>query len=88
MHVYTIGNPLLAQTMLKHDLLAGLYAPPRIAIIAKGAEPNAGTNVVYDLPSALRIANGDSAEALRLVVEELDQKLESLVREVTAASAQ
>jgi uncharacterized protein (DUF302 family) len=83
MHVYTIGNPLIAQTLLKHDLLAGLYVPPRIAIIAKGVESSAGTDVVYDLPSAL-ITAGDSGEALRLAAEGLDRKLESLVREVTA----
>jgi uncharacterized protein (DUF302 family) len=78
MRLYTLGNPLIAQTMMRHDVLAGLYVPPRVAVVADGE----GTLVVFDLPSAL-IAVGDCKPALKEAVQELDRKLEALVREVT-----
>ncbi|KAI0057559.1 hypothetical protein BV25DRAFT_1830967 [Artomyces pyxidatus] len=81
--VYTIGNPLIAQTMLKHSLLAGLYVPPKLIIIGKDVDERKGTKVVYDVPSSM-IAAGDSGE-LRKAALALDAKLEDLVRRITGA---
>lgn len=38
--MYTIGNPLIARTMIKHDLGVGLNVPVRIAVYQ---EPSSGT---------------------------------------------
>ncbi|KZV75367.1 TT1751-like protein [Peniophora sp. CONT] len=84
MHVYTIGNPILAQTMLKHRPLSGLYVPLRLMIMGKYADGNLGTIVIYDLPSSM-IATDDRGE-LREAAEVLDRKLEALVQEVTSAA--
>lgn len=78
--LYTIGNPLIAETIMKHDLRAGLNIPPRLLIIEK--EDGCGTQVLYHLPSSV-MAIGDN-HALKAAAEVLDEKLEELVAEVTA----
>ena len=85
MHVYTIGNPILAQSMLKHRPLSGLYVPLRLMVMGRCADSNLGTIVVYDQPSSL-IATGDQGE-LRDAAEVLDRKLEILVQEVTSVTS-
>ncbi|KAI0034533.1 hypothetical protein K488DRAFT_83941 [Vararia minispora EC-137] len=75
-HVYTLGNPLFASEILRHGLHAGLYVPPRVAVVA---EKGGATTVVYDLLAAL-VGGG---EEQRRAAEEVDRKLEELVREVT-----
>ncbi|KAI0311782.1 hypothetical protein OF83DRAFT_1068250 [Amylostereum chailletii] len=82
--VYTLGNPLVAATMMRHDLLAGLYVPLRLMIMGKTAEGGRGTRVVYDLPSSM-IAGGDRGE-LRRAAEELDRMLEELVQKITGVA--
>ncbi|EMD35943.1 hypothetical protein CERSUDRAFT_115892 [Gelatoporia subvermispora B] len=82
-HVYTLGNPLIAQTMLRHELATGLHVPPRILVLEK--EDRSGTLVVYDLPSSI-ISPGLSGrvnEELKKAAEGLDEKLERLVTKVT-----
>jgi Domain of unknown function DUF302 len=45
--MYTIGNPLIARTMIKHDLGVGLNVPVRIAVYE---EPSSGkVRVTYNL---------------------------------------
>ncbi len=81
--MYTIGNPLIARTMIKHDLGVGLNVPVRIAVYE---EPSSGkVRVAYDLPSSLMSAleNSDVNEAARA----LDAKLIALAEKVSGANA-
>ena len=81
--MYTIGNPLIARTMIKHDLGVGLNVPVRIAIYQ---EPSSGkVRVAYNLPSSLMSAleNNDVSEA----AQALDAKLIALAEKVSGAKA-
>ncbi|KAI0034363.1 hypothetical protein K488DRAFT_45618 [Vararia minispora EC-137] len=84
LRVYTIGNPLIAQGIMRHEPLAGMYVPLRLMIMGKSADPNRGTIVVYDLPSSL-IAGHDRG-ALRHAAEGLDRMLEELAQKITGAA--
>ncbi|KAH9929960.1 TT1751-like protein [Amylocystis lapponica] len=80
-HLYTFGNPLIAQTMLQHDLRAGFHVPPRLLVLQKADRD--GTRVVYILPSSLTVAasvGGRLNEELKKAAEVLDKKLEKLVQ--------
>jgi uncharacterized protein (DUF302 family) len=46
--MYTIGNPLIAITMLQHDIAAGLNVPVRVMIYRN--ESSGTTRFVYDEP--------------------------------------
>src|SRR5437588_12541526 len=70
--MYTIGNPLIARTMLEHDIAAGLNVPVRLMIFEDPASVT--TRLTYDLPSSLmsglqngvrRIAAGPFKKKLR-----------------------
>ena len=76
-----LGNPLIAITMLKRDLTAGLFVPVEILVIE--TEKNGGTEVVYTLPSCL-IAGLNNDEELLQAVKILDGKLDALVRHILA----
>ena len=79
--MYTIGNPLIARTMMKHDLGVGLNVPVRIAVYE---EPSSGkVRVAYNLPSSLMSAldNADVSEA----AQALDAKLIALAEKVSGA---
>lgn len=84
MRVYTIGNPLIAQTMMRHEPLTGLYVPLRLMVMGKTADSSRGTVVVYDVPSSM-IAPNDRG-ALRRAAEVLDRMLEELVQKVTGVA--
>jgi hypothetical protein len=80
---YTIGNPLIARTMLMHDIGAGLNVPLKVMIyedIESGT-----TRFAYDLPSSLmsRLGNAEVTLAARA----LDAKLAGLAELVTGAKA-
>src|SRR3984893_12214420 len=49
--MYTIGNPFIARTMLKHDIAAGLNVPVRLMIYEDAVSRT--TRLAYDLPSTL-----------------------------------
>jgi uncharacterized protein (DUF302 family) len=76
-----LGNPLIAITMLKRELTAGLFVPVEILVMEK--EKNGGTEVIYTLPSCL-IAGLNKDEELVKAVKALDGKLEVLVRDILA----
>jgi uncharacterized protein (DUF302 family) len=81
--LYIIGNPLIARTMIQHDIGVGLNVPVRVLIYE---EPATGTcRLAYDLPSSLmgRLKNDRVTAAARL----LDQKLSALAEAATGASA-
>ena len=77
---YTIGNPLLAATMLQHDVGAALNVPVRL-VIYEGKDGR--TRLGYDRPSSLmdRLGNPELSAAAR----KLDAKLAALAERVTAA---
>ncbi|KAI0672147.1 hypothetical protein C8Q78DRAFT_729407 [Trametes maxima] len=86
--VYTFGNPLLAQAMLRHDLTVGLHVPPKLLVLENADQR--GTKVVYDDPAALipvpsrGIAAGEDVNAeLRATAEKLSAKVEELVKAIT-----
>ncbi len=56
-HQYLIGNPLIALSMMRYNIRAGLYAPLRVLVHADAA----GNAIVeYDQPSALFGSIGDA----------------------------
>jgi uncharacterized protein (DUF302 family) len=79
--LYVLGNPLIARTMLRHDLSVGLDVPVRLIVY----EEAGGCRLAYDLPSSLMAytANAPLLEAAR----ELDAKLIALARTVTGVEA-
>jgi uncharacterized protein (DUF302 family) len=74
-----IGNPLIAITMLRHDVTAGLFAPVELLITE---EDDGRTALTYVAPSSLMVVEPN--EALRAAALELDAKLSALATKVTA----
>ena len=81
--MYTIGNPLIARTMLEHDIAAGLNVPVRLMIYEELATRT--TRVTYDLPSSLM--SGLQNEKVTAAAKKLDAKLIALATHVTGAEA-
>lgn len=81
--MYTIGNPLIAQTMLKHDIAAGLNVPVRLMIYEDPATRT--TRLAYDLPSSLM--SGLQNEKVVSAAKKLDAKLIALAIHATSAEA-
>lgn len=81
--VYTIGNPLIAQAILRHNPLAAYSIPPRLLVLEK--PHGAGSVVYYHLPSSLMgIREGRSPPGLEKELQLLDAKVERLVTIITA----
>ncbi len=81
--LYILGNPLIARTMIEHDIGVGLNVPVRVLIYE---EPRTGTcRLAYDLPSSL-MARLKSDE-VTAAAKRLDQKLSALAETATGASA-
>jgi uncharacterized protein (DUF302 family) len=81
--MYTIGNPLIAETMLRHDVRVGLNVPVRLLIYENSTD---GTvRLAYDLPSSLmsRLKNEDVTTAAK----KLDLKLQNLSERAAGVSA-
>lgn len=76
-----LGNPLVAITMLEHDLNAGLHVP--VEVLLKELEGGKGTEIVYVLPSSL-IASVNPDEKLQAAAKELDRKFEALTAHITS----
>ena len=75
-----IGNPLIAITMLRHDVTAGLFAPVELLITE---EDDGHSALTYVVPSSLMVVEPN--EPLRTAALELDAKLSALALKVTAA---
>jgi uncharacterized protein (DUF302 family) len=77
-----LGNPLIARTMLQHDIRAGLNVPVRLLIYE---HTDGSTRVAYDLPSSLMsgLENADVTTA----AAKLDEKLVALAEAITGVSA-
>jgi uncharacterized protein (DUF302 family) len=81
--MYTIGNPLIARTMLEHDIAAGLNVPVRLMIYEEPATRT--TRVTYDLPSSLM--GGLQNEKVTAAAKKLDAKLIALGVHASGAQA-
>jgi uncharacterized protein (DUF302 family) len=81
--LYVLGNPLIARTMLKHDLGVGLNVPIRAMIYEDQKTGN--TRLAYDLPSSLMARLGN--EKVTAAARKLDEKLRALARTVTGVDA-
>lgn len=75
-----LGNPLIAITMIRHDLNAGLFAPVEL-LLTETAEGE-GSTLLYVRPSSLIAIDEDETE-LRAAAVALDAKLDALVRHAT-----
>ena len=75
-----VGNPLIAITMLRHDVTAGLFAPVELLITE---EQNGRSALTYVVPSSLMVVEPN--EPLLKAAVELDTKLAALAKSVTAA---
>ncbi|UNB50748.1 DUF302 domain-containing protein [Mycolicibacterium sp. YH-1] len=73
-----IGNPLIAITMLRHDVTAGLFAPVELLL---SEEPDGRSALTYVLPSSLMVVEPNPP--LREAATALDAKLAALAEAVT-----
>ncbi len=78
---WILGNPLIAITMIRHDITAGLFAPVEILVTEKDRGP--GTTITYVRPSSLILFKVNPP--LRVAAKALDEKLEALIAKATAA---
>ncbi len=76
---WILGNPLIAITMIQHDITASLFAPIELLLVEN--ESGDGATVIYDLPSSLMVIEPNPA--LEASARTLDSKLEALVSRVT-----
>src|ERR1700742_2954894 len=79
---YTLGNPLIAITMIEHHIEAGLDVPVRLAIYE---HPDGRTRLVFNTPSSL-MSSLDN-EAVHSAALKLDAKMMALGEAVTGARA-
>jgi hypothetical protein len=79
---WILGNPLLAITMLKHDIRAGLFAPVELMLIEN--EGGQGCTLIYDVPSSLMVI--EENPQLLDAAQALDKKLLALVSRATGIS--
>ena len=68
-----IGNPLIAITMLRHDLTAGLFAPVELLLVE---EDNNRSSLIYVQPSSFMVV--ETNPPLLAAARELDAKLAAL----------
>ena len=73
-----LGNPLIAITMLRHDVTAGLFAPVELLLVDEGD----GSSLTYVKPSSLMVVE-PNPEFLS-AAEELDAKLAALATKATS----
>jgi uncharacterized protein (DUF302 family) len=76
---WILGNPLIAITMLRHDVTAGLFAPVEILLTDRPGEE--GSSVTYLKPSTLMGNDPQVLEAARA----LDVKLASFITQAANA---
>ncbi|KAL2426235.1 hypothetical protein ABEF95_000783 [Exophiala dermatitidis] len=79
---FILGNPLIAITLLRHDLDAGLSVPVELYLVEE-ADPGSittGTKCVWYRPSGLVAGYEGATEELVEAAKKLDAKLEALVR--------
>lgn len=72
---WILGNPLIAITMIRHDITAGLFAP--VELLVTEEEDGRGTTVTYVRPSSLMVIAENSS--LLAAATALDEKYDRLV---------
>jgi uncharacterized protein (DUF302 family) len=77
-----VGNPLIAITMLRHDLTAGLFAPVELLLLE---EDHDRSSLTYVRPSSLMVV--DDNPPLGAAALALDDKLAALAAKVAASKA-
>jgi uncharacterized protein (DUF302 family) len=75
-----LGNPVIAITMIREDVSAGLFVP--VELLLTEADDASGCMIDYVLPSSLIASNADNPQ-LRAAALVLDQKLAALVAAAT-----
>ena len=81
---YVLGNPLIAITMIEHDLDAGLFAPVELVVVDDAeSEGGKGCKIVYMLPSGLVAGYEGASKKLKEAAEKLDEKLEAFIQDIT-----
>ena len=80
-----LGNPLIAITMLRHDVSAGLFAPVEVLVMDEG---EGRSSLTYVKPSSLMVLERDPAPNPELLsaAKELDAKLAALATKVASGS--
>ena len=73
------GNPLIAITMIRHDIEASLFAPVELLLFE--GEDGVGSTIIYDLPSSLMHTKGNLK--LLQAAKVLDGKIAALARAAT-----
>jgi uncharacterized protein (DUF302 family) len=76
---WILGNPLIAITMLRHDIRAGLFAPVEILVTER--ESGSGATITYVRPSSLIVI--EKNPPLLEAAKALDQKLDALIAKAT-----
>jgi uncharacterized protein (DUF302 family) len=76
-----LGNPLIAITMLRHDVSAGLFAPVEVLVMDEG---DGRSSLTYVKPSSLMVVEPNPE--LLSAAEELDAELAALAVKVTSSS--
>jgi uncharacterized protein (DUF302 family) len=76
---WILGNPLIAVTMIRHDITAGLFAP--VELLVTEAEDGVGATVTYVRPSTLMVIEENSP--LLDAAKALDEKYDALVARAT-----
>ena len=66
---WIIGNPLIAITMIRHDITAGLFAP--VELLVTENKDRKGATVTYVRPSTLMVI--DDNPPLLAAAEALDE---------------
>ncbi|PVH75471.1 hypothetical protein DL98DRAFT_643984 [Cadophora sp. DSE1049] len=79
-----LGNPLVALTMLEHDLTAGLAVPVELLVRERTEEDGGGTDLVWNVPSSLVVVGSRDMELLENA-KRLDGLLEDLIWEVAGS---
>ncbi len=74
-----IGNPLIAITMIRHDVTAGLFAPVELLLTD---QENGTSALTYVVPSSLMVIVPNPP--LLAAARDLDAKLAALATKVTA----
>jgi uncharacterized protein (DUF302 family) len=75
---WVFGNPIIAVTMIRHDITAGLFAPVELLLYENESGP--GCTIIYDLPSSLMVL--DENPPLLEAAKALDQKLANLMAQI------
>jgi uncharacterized protein (DUF302 family) len=78
---WILGNPLIAITMIRHDITAGLSAPVEVLVTEKESGP--GTTIAYVRPSSLMVI--EKNPPLREAAKALDEKFDALIAKATGA---